>query len=530
MTLRIHIVLFTILCLNLGCNNVEDNYPNPASVLEENSITINTRPFKIGSEEFLADFGSIVVTENRSISTSRLITIPFLRIHAKSKNPVEPVFGLTGGPGMSNMSWDWGFLRMFLTEHDVVLVGYRGADGSTILNCPEVTKAFKFKNGQSDEAILKNIGEAWEKAAKRLNSEGVDLDGYTIPETIEDIESVRKALDYKRINLASGSYGTRVAYFYGLKYPENVFRSAMIGVNPPGRFIWEPEKIDSQLKYYSALWSRDSILSKKSPDLYQTMRKVLENMPRRWLSISINEEKVRVVTFCLLFQRNSAAQVFDAYVAAEHGDASGLALMSLAYNYFIPSLLIWGDLACKAVSADFDSTRNYYADMSANSDKPLGSPLSKLLWAPLNYSRWPVIKIPGEYLKTRHTDTETLILSGSIDFSTPAEFSTNELLPCLNNGKQIIFFEYGHVGDVMYVNFEDTKRILTSFFNSEEVDSSLHTYNPVNFKVKLSFSKIAKLAVAIVVFIIAAFATLIIWLIKRNRKHKTLKKIRKSNT
>ncbi len=122
MTLRILIVIFTFLCLNLGCNNMEDNYLNPASVLEENSITINTRPFKIGSEEFLADFGSIVVTENRSKSTSRLITIPFLRIHAKSKNPVEPVFGLTGGPGMSNMSWDWGFLRMFLTEHDVVLV------------------------------------------------------------------------------------------------------------------------------------------------------------------------------------------------------------------------------------------------------------------------------------------------------------------------------------------------------------------------------------------------------------------------
>ena len=116
--------------------------------------------------------------------------------------------------------------------------------------------------------------------------------------------------------------------------------------------------IDKQLKYYSALWSQDSVFSLKSKDLYGDMRTVLDTMPSKWLLFSIDPGKVKVVTFCLLFQRKTAAMVFDSYVAAKQGDPSGLALMSLAYDYVLPSMFTWGDLASKAVSADFDSTHN----------------------------------------------------------------------------------------------------------------------------------------------------------------------------
>jgi hypothetical protein len=112
-------------------------------------------------------------------------------------------------------------------------------------------------------------------------------------------------------------------------------------VNPPGRFIWDPLTIDSQLKNYANLWSKDSLKSAESGDLYATMQKVLQNMPRKWLFFSINPGKVKTVTFALLFQRNTAAMVFDAYVAAEQGDSSGLALMSLAYDFVLPSMFTW---------------------------------------------------------------------------------------------------------------------------------------------------------------------------------------------
>jgi pimeloyl-ACP methyl ester carboxylesterase len=100
-----------------------------------------TRPFEIGEEEYSADFGVLTVPENRSRSGSRLIHIPFLRIRSRAQNPAEPIFALAGGPGASNVSWNRGVAWTFLAEHDFVVVGYRGVDGSTVLDCPEVSEA-----------------------------------------------------------------------------------------------------------------------------------------------------------------------------------------------------------------------------------------------------------------------------------------------------------------------------------------------------------------------------------------------------
>jgi hypothetical protein len=238
-------------------------------------------------------------------------------------------------------------------------------------------------------------------------------------------------------------------------------------------------------------------------------------MPERWLFVPINPGKVKVVTFSLLFHRNTAAQVFDAYVAAEKGDASGLAMMSVAYDFVVPSLMIWGDLASKAVSADFDPTRNYSADMVPSSTMPLGSPMSMLLWGPLSHGRWPVSQIPEEFRTLRRSDVETLLLSGNIDFSTPAEYATNELLPYLTNGKQIIFSEFGHVGDVMYSNTESTRLILKSFYRTGVADTTLNSYLKMDFTVKMSFPAIAKIGVAVLAFLIIVFGAVIFRLIKK---------------
>lgn len=511
---KIQSILFILLLSGAGCKNSEPKYPVSPANAEADSFLMETKPFKIGAETYRADFGTIAVKENRSKSTSRIIHIPFLRIQSKSKNPAEPIFGLSGGPGQSNMQWDWDFATAFLSERDFVLVGYRGVDGSTQLDCPEVRKALKGGNDLMREESIKAIGRAWRAASKRIEEQGVDLDGYTMIECIEDNESVRKALNYKRINLFSGSYGTRVAYLYGLKHPGSIFRSAMIGVNPPGRFVWEPQVIDRQLKHYANLWSNDSVRSETCPDLYATMQHVLTAMPRRWLFLPIDPGKVKVITFFLLFHRNTAAQAFDAYLAAERGDPSGLAMMSLAYDYMLPSLMTWGDLASKGVSADFDSTRNYVNEMDL-SGLPLGSPMSKLLWGPFNFGAWPIKQIPEEFRNPQPSEVETLLLSGSVDFSTPAELATKELLPYLKNGKQVIFSEYGHVGDLLQVNMQNTRLILSSFYHTGVPDTSMNTYIPMDFNVKWGFPVIVKLAFGGIALLGIGLIVVMVWLFMR---------------
>jgi len=514
-----YVVLLAVLVSTFRCGETNNRYPIPPVDAEAESFVSEARSFEIGSETFKADFGAITVPENRSETTSRLINIPFLRIHSRSDNPAEPIFGFAGGPGASNMSWDWGKPWTFLPEHDFVLVGYRGVDGSTVLDCPEVTEAITGHDDVLGEESMKKIGRAWSASADRLTAQGVDLNGYSMLECIEDNESVRRAMGYRRINLLGESYGTRIAYLYGLKHPESVLRSAMISVNPPGRFVWEPRMIDAQLRHYATLWARDSAMSMKSPDLYAAMRRVLNGMPREWLFLSINPGKVKVATFGLLFHRNTAAMVFDAYVAADQGDPSGLALMSLAYDYLVPSMFTWGDLASKG-NADFDSSRNYAREMEPEG-LPLGSPMGKLLWGPLTYGRWPMRQLSEEFRKLRQSEGEALLLSGSVDFSTPPEYATKELLPCLKNGKQVILSECGHVNDMWYVNRENTRLLLTSFYKTGVPNTSLNAYVPMDFHVSWGFPAMAKLALGIVAVLVLALVALIAWLGRRHRRSRS---------
>ena len=88
---------------------------------------------------YAADCGTLVVPENRADPQSRLIAVPVTRIRAKSEHPAEPIFRLEGGPGKTNMKFS--AASRFAGDHDVVLVGYRGADGSSVLDCPEVESA-----------------------------------------------------------------------------------------------------------------------------------------------------------------------------------------------------------------------------------------------------------------------------------------------------------------------------------------------------------------------------------------------------
>ena len=514
----------SILLCGFGCGGKKPVYPSSPNDAKEGSFVSEVRPFEIGSEKYDADFGTITVRENRNKPTSRLINLPFLRIHSHSKDPAEPIFGFAGGPGATNVRWDWGKARTFLPEHDFVLVGYRGVDGSTVLDCPEVSEAFKSGADPLSDESMRRAGNAFSAGAKRLESQGIDLDGYTMLEVIEDNESVRNAMKYERINLLSESYGTRLAYLYGLKHPGRIHRSAMISVNPPGRFVWEPQIVDAQLKQYACLWSKDSAMALKSPNLYASMKSVLDSMPRSWLLFSINPGKVKIVTFALLFHRTTAAMVFDTYVAAKRGDPSGLALMSMAYNFTVPSAANWGDEASKGVSADYDSSRNYAAEMEPPG-LPLGSPMSKAIWGPASYAHWPTKMLPDEYRTLRSSDVETLLLSGSIDFSTPSENATKELLPYLKKGQQVIFSECGHVNDMWYANVENTRRILTSFYNTGVADRSLNSYVPMDFKIGWGFPRIAKAALGGVAFLAVALVAVVVWLVRRHRRRRGLEKI-----
>ena len=98
------------------------------------------------------------------------------------------------------------------------------------------------------EQSYRAVAAAYRSCADRLRSDGVDLAGYSIPEEVDDLEAARRALGYHQIDLVSESAGTRIAMIYAWRYPKSIHRSVMIGVNPPGNFLWNAKTTGEQIE------------------------------------------------------------------------------------------------------------------------------------------------------------------------------------------------------------------------------------------------------------------------------------------
>src|SRR4051795_156670 len=104
-------------------------------------LTLHSCTYCTERGDYAADCGTLIVPENRHDSNSRLIALPVKRIRALSSKPREPVFRLQGGPGLTNM--DFPAASRYANDRDVVLIGYRGVDGSQSLQCHEAVSAMK---------------------------------------------------------------------------------------------------------------------------------------------------------------------------------------------------------------------------------------------------------------------------------------------------------------------------------------------------------------------------------------------------
>ncbi|MEX1311117.1 MAG: hypothetical protein AB1Z65_11905 [Candidatus Sulfomarinibacteraceae bacterium] len=465
--------------------------------------------------EVEAECGTLIVPENRNDPGSRLIALPVKRIPSVSENPAEPIFFLAGGPGSSNMGYSR--VEWFHDNHDIVLVGYRGIDGSVFLGCPELDVVMRESRSIMSPSSMKAQGAALAECADRLTREGVDLAGYTVLEVVDDIEAGRRALGYDRINLESASYGTRLAQIYSWRYPERIHRNAMVGVNPPGRFEWDGAILEDQIRRYARLCADDEYCSSRTGDLVGSIRTALEEMPDRWLVFPVDRDAVLFATFMGLYSVEGAASTFDVWLAAADGDYSGMALITAAMGQMLPRDYAWGDGAAKALSADydFDPSEDYSAEVTPG-PYLLGSPASTLGWAAAG--SWPANKIPDEYRVLRPSSTETLMLSGTLDVSTPARNATDQLLPMLSNGEQVVLAEFAHTGDLYYLQTEATRRLLATFFLTGEIDSSAYVPHRMSFEPSWGFPLIAKLLVGGAALLLALVVIAGIVVVRRIRR------------
>ena len=152
-----------------------------------------------------------------------------MRISAISrrKEP-DPLFVAAGGPGAAATEFYARFAAAFgghpRRERDIVLVDQRGTGGSNRLDCAEHEDALA---GAAAAAIAASTHACLDSLAPAR-----DVAYYTTSLAVQDLERVRAALGYERINLYGTSYGTRVAQHYLRRFPQRTRAVILDGVVP----------------------------------------------------------------------------------------------------------------------------------------------------------------------------------------------------------------------------------------------------------------------------------------------------------
>lgn len=468
-----------------------------------------------------ADCGTLVVPENRSDPRSRLIALPVTRIRARSGTNGAPLLRLDGGPGITNMEFTKA--SRFAADRDVVLVGYRGVDGSSVLDCPEVTAAIRRSSDVLSDASFEAYGAGMRSCSKRLTDDGVDLAGYSLSQQVDDMEAARTALGYGQIDLLSESAGTRTAMIYAWRYPQSIHRSVMIGVNPPGHYLWDSALTDAQMARYAELCAEDASCRPRTDDLAATVRKTAADLPDRWGLLPIDESNARVAAFFGLFETSSEAAplnapaTLDSWLSAAEGDASGLWLSKLAGDLLFPEMFTWGQVA--AVSVQDSAAADIHLAAGRNQGTVFGNPLTRFLWADgLLGKSWPANLDDAQYARVRPSDVETLLISGELDITTPPQLAALELLPHLPNGQQVIVPGMGHTLSFYTHQPQAGTKLVNEFLTTGEVDRAL--YKPVipDFSPGVTQTSLAKRVIGIMIGFALLTVGSLVWMARRVRR------------
>ena len=484
---------------------------------------LTLKPCHYGTEDgdYAADCGTLVVPENRARRDSRLIALPVTRIRARSEHPREPIFRLQGGPGITNMNFTEA--SRFAEQRDVVLVGYRGVEGSAILDCPEVTDAMRHSSDFLARESLRTQAAGYRSCAKRLQDEGFDLAGYTLPQRVDDLEAARRALGYDQVDLVSESAGTRTAMIYAWRHPNSIHRSVMLGANPPGHFLWDAKTNDQKIRRYAELCSQAEACSERTDDLAGLIKREGDDIPGRWGPLKVKKGNVRVATFFGLLDSGeevaplSAPMTLDSWLAAADGDASGLWFQSLLAQLIFPRVQVWGEVAAVA-RADANFAGPHFPE-SEDRNSILGDPGGNLIWAGGGIAdAFPPAPDQDEYDRVRTSDVETLVIGGPLDAATPAEVATRELMPQLPNGHQVILREFGHTSDLWTEQTRASTHLINTFLDDGRVDTSLFKHREIDFEPSVTQAALAKgFAGSMVGFALITVISLL-WMPRRVKK------------
>jgi pimeloyl-ACP methyl ester carboxylesterase len=395
--------------------------------------------------------GEVRVPENRAAPNARTIGIFVAVMPANTLTPKpDPLFILAGGPGQaaSQLAPFAAQLNAVRRTRDIVLMDQRGTGRSSPLECAA------FKPASALDFELDLLPRAKECLAE-LSAKGIDPAQYTTSAAVADLESVREALGYPKINLWGGSYGTRLALEYLRRHPENVRSEVLDGVAPPPMKItldvWRTR--DAALSDIIAACRASEACRKAHPDPAATLSAIEREIGPGTRRVTIADPHTGAPF--------ELAVTFDLVLAA---------LQPLTYSPELASLI--PELLDRAANGDFAPLVAAFANVNGDINEQLNTALHFSVTCAEDAPRveksvreggladlrtrrlaesvlaicdvWPHGFLPADFAEPVKSDVPVLLLSGALDPVTPPIYA-DQVSKTLPNSRHVIAAAQGHI-------------------------------------------------------------------------------------
>ena len=248
-------------------------------------------------ESLNVECGYLTVPETRSaflgnFPSNRTLRIYVTIVKSLNENPsLDPIVFLYGGPGGNS----GGILKglgtpevqdLLLNQSDFIVFDHRGTGFSEpALFAPEIDPLWSdafLKDFDADERAGRFV-EAMLKARTRFVNADINLAAINTPEIAADLNDLRSALGYEKLNLWGISYGTRVALAAMRDYPESI-RSVILDSTVHIQVSQYIEAIPNALYVYNLLFdavAADPKAKAAYPDLKAVFYEVFERLKKK---------------------------------------------------------------------------------------------------------------------------------------------------------------------------------------------------------------------------------------------------------
>lgn len=381
--------------------------------------------------------GYVIVPEHRQ-RPGRTIKLFTLQTHRAGRAGRAPIFFLTGGPGEKASRLPW--LASLFPDRDFVTFDQRGVGRSRPnLECPDYNRLAldPFKSLSITSEFTAELTQGLIRCGERFRRQGIDLEGYNASESAADVEAIRQALGYGKINLMGVSYGTRLAQEVMRRYSDSLRAVILDSVVPAAidRAVETPQSAEAALRRVFAACDADKVCLNGHRDLARSYQKVFDQLSAHPLRIkshgkelSFNVNGFQAIMLLYLYSPSTIAELPHLLFDLEAGKSRQIrSLISWKEPRNYEDAVTWGAFfatECQGEIAysDQGALEQVYAKYP-NWRKSLGdapgisSPRIREVC-----SAWGLTRPSGEENQPVRSNVPTLLLGGEFDPVTPPRF------------------------------------------------------------------------------------------------------------